>query len=127
MEAALSGKPVITKSGLVVDGIHQFSTGQIYGVVHHNEAPDAAELCLFDDQGRFAKWDSSFHKWNLFMAPQKKTVYVNFYRYSHEVRCSQPFTSFQEAEAKSKEVVYGPGNAQRVEDLIEIREITLEL
>ena len=74
LEAALAGEPVITLDGEVVADLHLFDVATaypLYGVVE-------GTVTSFTKEGLYDEGLPKHHH-TLFMAPKKRTVWVNFY------------------------------------------------
>lgn len=73
LEKALAGDPVVTRDGREVTQIHLFDTTakhRLFGVLF-------GEVEAFSIDGRY--WDNGDSEADLFMAPKKRTVWVNLY------------------------------------------------
>lgn len=76
LEAAKRGEPVCTRDGTPVQQLVHFPEGcrvnkiaALYGGV----------INTYDDQGRYHGYEGSVSARDLFMAPRKRTVWVNVY------------------------------------------------
>ena len=73
LEEALAGKPVVTRNGKKVTELHLFKSTTGKPVIAIVEGLVAGYTILGkDDDARDSIWD-------LFMAPQKKSIWVNVY------------------------------------------------
>ena len=74
LKEALEGKPVVTRDNLPVTQLTLFETDNIYSL----RAVVERCVCDFTTGGVF-DIDVSDHKYNLFMATEKKSIWVNVY------------------------------------------------
>jgi hypothetical protein len=74
LKEALAGKPVVTRDGLAVTQITLFETDNIYPLRCVIERC----ICEFTTAGIF-NIDLPDHKYNLFMAHEKKSLWINLY------------------------------------------------
>lgn len=79
LQKALAGEPVITRSGKKIVDIYHFKySGSTFSVLATIEGSNS-EACYTVD-GKYHLLDAE-HKNDLFMAPEKKTVWVNISKY----------------------------------------------
>ena len=71
---ALAGDPVVTRDGRPVTEIHLFKTAARANVIG---AVVNGAICTFRECGRY--YSDSESCFDLFMAPKKRTVWVNLY------------------------------------------------
>jgi hypothetical protein len=93
LERALAGEPVITRDGRPVTQLTLFEIGgnfPLKGVVDRN-------FGTFTKTGSFHE-NRENHPWDLFMAPEKKFIWVNIYDYERgDVGISLSYSSYEEA------------------------------
>jgi len=75
LEEALAGKPVVTKSGIPVTQISEFKVDEdsfysVAGVIY-------GALSLWDKSGKYNITKDELHSFDLLMAPEKKSIWVN--------------------------------------------------
>lgn len=104
LEEAKAGKPVCTRDGNAVR-IICFDARQSYPIValvHGGGADDEEEVMQFSDTGLF-NYHEPTHCNDLFMAPVKKTVWINLY--SAGAHSPFPSDTTYESEEKAKRAV----------------------
>jgi len=78
---AIAGKPVVTRNGKPITEIHLFKECKSkYNVC----AVIEGDINNFTLDGKFWKDRDAIHEYDLFMASEKKTVWVNVYKLKRE-------------------------------------------
>jgi hypothetical protein len=75
LKEALSGKPVVTRTGDAVSQLYLFDCDDdlpLMGVLHN-------EIHSFTKDGKWSTYDTDKRDTDLFMAPEKKSIWVNVY------------------------------------------------
>jgi hypothetical protein len=76
LKEALDGKPVVTRTGDAVTQLYLFDCDDdlpLMGVLHN-------ELHSFTKDGKWSTYDNDKRDTDLFMAPEKKSIWVNFWK-----------------------------------------------
>ncbi len=87
LEEALAGKPVQTRDGREVTQLTKFETGRAWCLIGILEG----DFRSYDINGKYSR--DSIHDKDLFMAPEKKSVWVNVYESKDNTDEFQVYTS----------------------------------
>jgi hypothetical protein len=81
LERALAGEPVITRKGKKVTELHLFKGGKLIQPLFGTIEGEEGYFC-FEKDGMY-NYSSTETSFDLFMAPEKKSIWVNLYEYDN--------------------------------------------